>query len=219
MKKYSLVFILFFVVAILNAAPGRGGYMGHRIILNGEFAYSPCFNSANAFFTKYNAQYGVNFGVIVGRRSQLNVNYNMWNIGNNEFYHESFVSADKLKGHEFGLTLKKFNKGRGGIAPIGKYYEFGLSYAHNDFVASSENPDVIQNYPENVKFGSDIVLVHLAYGTQMVFWDHLIANTGVRFGTPLMEMNQTGIGHPDFISTRMRYKELFSVFFGVGILL
>ena len=219
MKKTLILIALIFTAGFLNATPGRGGYMGHRIILNGEAAYSPFFTSVNDFFTKYNFQYGGNLGIIVGRRAQMNVNYNMWSLGGNELYNSNFVANDRVKGYSIGLTLKKFRKDRGGIAPIGKFYDIGISYAQNKFIASSNNPEVLAGNANNLKLESSQVLVHFAYGTQMVFWDRLVANTGIRFGTPLFEVSDSGSYHSGFLMSRMRNKEYFSVFFGMGILL
>jgi hypothetical protein len=52
----------------------------------------------------------------------------------------------------------------------------------------------------------------------MVFWDHLVANTGIRFGTPVVEVGHTGENYRNFFMQRMRMKEVFSVFFGAGFL-
>jgi hypothetical protein len=219
MKKILVALALIFTTGFLNAAPGRGGYMGHRILICAEGAYSPFYTSVSDFFTKYNFQYGGNLGIIVGRRAQLNVNYNMWSLGGNELYNENFVAADRIKGNEFGLSLKKFRKERGGIAPIGKFYEIGLSYSQNEFVASSGSKNVVLNTP-NSNFSSNMLLAHVSFGTQMIFWDHLVANTGIRFGSPIIEVSASGdTSYGNEIISRMRMKEAFSVFFGVGVLL
>jgi hypothetical protein len=54
----------------------------------------------------------------------------------------------------------------------------------------------------------------------MIFWDHLVANTGIRFGSPIIEVSASGDTiYGNEIISRMRMKEAFSVFFGVGVLL
>ncbi|MDQ3111500.1 MAG: hypothetical protein M3R17_16555 [Bacteroidota bacterium] len=221
MKKTLIIIAIVFTAGFLVAAPapGRGGYLGRRIILNGELAYSPYLSSVKDFFTRYNFQYGANLGIITGRRTQLNVSYNMWSLSGNELYH-NFVARDRVKGYGIGLALRTFRKDRGGIAPIGKFFDIGLSYAQNKFIASSNNPEVVAGNANDLKLESGQVLVHFALGTQMVFKDRLVANTGLRLGTPIMEVSSnSNAQYSDFLLTRMRNKEVFSVFFGVGILL
>jgi hypothetical protein len=219
MKRILIVIALIFSAVILKAEPGRGGYLGRRFIVGAEGAYSPYFNSVSAFFTRYNFQYGGKIGIIVARRSELDLDYNMYSLGGNELYRDEFYKSDRVKGSEFGISLKTFRKERGGIAPIGKFYDIGLSYAMNKFVAGPENKQLEANNSEyNFNMTSDQVLFHLSYGTQMVFWDHLVANTGIRFGTPVVEVGHTGENYRNFFMQRMRMKEAFSVFFGAGFL-
>jgi hypothetical protein len=216
MKKTLIIIALIFSAGFLNAAPGRGGYLGHRIIINGEFAYSPFFTSVNDFFTHYNFQYGGNVGVVVGRRTQLNVNYNMWSLGGNELYNSTFSSKDRVKGYGIGFTLRTFRKSQGGIAPIGKFFDMGISYAQNKMTATVMDAA----NTSDVDLESGEVLVHFGLGTQMVFWDRLVANTGIRLGTPVIEVSNTSTtNYSEFLMNRIRSKEIFSVFFGVGILL
>jgi hypothetical protein len=220
MRKTLILIALIFTAGLLKATPGKGGYMGHRFIVGVEGAYSPFYTSASDFFTKYNFQYGGNIGIIVSRRSQLNLNYSMWSLGNNQAFNRdesnpTYYKGDRIKGMEFGLTLRNFRKNRGGIAPIGKFYDLGLSYTTNEFVAGNDNS--IYNSGVNSKSSLGQVIFHAGVGAQMVFWDRVVANTGIRAGGPLLNIGSTGsIG---FLTRRSFEKEIFQVFFGVGVLL
>jgi hypothetical protein len=210
---------LVFSAGLLEAAPGRGGYMGHRIIIGGEFAYAPFYTSVGDFFTKYNFQYGGNLGVIVGRRSQLNANFNIWSLGNNQVYNKGinpiYYKSDRIKGMEFGLTLRTFRKKRGGIAPIGKFYDLGLTYSHNEYIAGSDNPSAASLMLSNEYLNQ--VVFHAAAGTQMIFWDRLVANTGLRVAAPIFAISKAS--ETSFLERRSFEKDIFQVFFGVGVLL
>lgn len=219
MRKFLIASTLFLSAGILNANPGKGGYLGHQFIIGVEGAYSPFYTSAKDFFTKYNFQYGGSFGVITGRRTQLNLNYNMWSLRGNELYQSNFIPEDRVDGSSFGLSLKTFRKKRGGIAPIGKFYDIGLSWATNKFLTGGYHSQSVMGDQYEFDFKSSQLLVHLSYGTQMVFWNRVVGNTGVRFGTPLYEFSAASDEYPTFMLKRMRMKEAFSVFFGVGVLL
>jgi hypothetical protein len=229
MKKLILVFAILFSISFLKATPGTGGYMGHRIIVGGEFAYSPFYTSVKDFFTMYNFQYGGNLNVIVGRRTQVGVNYNMWSLGGNDKYDGNMVKGDRVKGTQFQFSVRQFRKNRGGIAPIGKFYDISLSYAMNKFVAGSNNPYKVNGQENMLPKTSNQLMAHIAFGTQMVFWNRVVGNTGIRFGAPVFEVSkesgsytQDGVtmkSFDKFLYNRLLNKEYFSVFFGVGILL
>jgi hypothetical protein len=220
MKKLILLFALFFGALSLNASPGTGGYLGHRFILGGEVNVSPFYTSVKAFYTHYNVQYGGNLNVIVGRRTQIGLNYNRWSLGGNQIIEGNFVSSDRVNGTQYGITVRNFRKKRGGIAPIGKFWDVSLSYVQNKFVAGSDNPALLYREPGRLPVSSDQLMAHIGFGTQMVFWDHLVLNTGVRFGAPVFEISKKeGTSFVDFLYTRMLYKECFSGFVGIGFLI
>ncbi|MEO5644831.1 MAG: hypothetical protein ABIQ40_09255 [Bacteroidia bacterium] len=219
MKKTLILAALIFTAGFLKAAPGKGGYMGHRFIIGVEGAYAPFYTSVSDFFTKYNFQYGGNIGVITGRRTQLNLNYNMWSLGNNQVYNKGIESvyhkSDRIKGMEFGATLRTFKKKRGGIAPIGKFYDIGLTYTHNEYIIGKGNPGY-----NTLMLTDDFlnqIIFHVAAGTQMVFWDHIVANTGIRLAAPVLSLDSSR--ESKFLMQRTFEKDIFQVFFGVGVLL
>jgi hypothetical protein len=220
--KNLLLFSALLVAAAVHATPpkGTGGYLGHRIIVGGEVNVSPFYTSFKDFYTKYNVQYGGNLNVIVGRRTQVGLNYNMWSLGNNQVFEGNFVSSDRVKGAQYGITVRNFRSKRGGLAPIGKFWDVSLSYVQNKFVAGSDNPDVLYGEPGRLPVSSDQIMAHVAFGSQMVFWNRLVASTGVRFGAPLFQVSKhNGTAYGDFLYNRMLYKECFSAFVGIGVLL
>ncbi len=216
MKKFLLISALFFSANFLTATPGTGGYLGHRLIAGAEVSYSPFFTSIQDFYTRYNFQYGGSVNCIVSRRAQLGVNYNMWSLGGNQVFDQNLVASDRVKGMEFGMNIRTFRKKRGGIAPIGKFYDIGLNYSQNKFFPGKDNPGSDPNYDLS-KMTEIQMAPHVAFGTQMVFWNRVVANTGVRFAYPIYQKTTNAVG--DFMQRRLANKEYCSVFFGVGILL
>lgn len=218
MKKLLLISALFCSANGLNATPGTGGYLGKRLIIGAEMAYSPFYTSVKDFYTKYNFQYGGNINFIVSRRSQLGLNYNRWSLGHNEvFGGETHVASDRVKGMEFGMSIRTFRKKQGGIAPIGKFYDIGLSYSQNKFFPGKDNPGLNDPTYDLSKVFWNVLTAHVAFGTQMVFKDRFVANTGIRFGLPVFTID--GNERSNFMQRRIYNKEYCSVFFGVGILL
>lgn len=229
MKKLLIALALFVSAETISANPGTGGYLGHRIIVGVDGSYSPFFTSFKDFYTKYNFQYGGNLNFIVGRYSQIGVTYNRYSLNNNQLFEGNFSSKDRVNGSAYGITFRKFRKSRGGLAPIGKFWDVGVTYSQNTFKAGSDNQDVLNHVEFRLPVSSDIISAHVSFGTQMVFRNRLVANTGIRFGAPLVELGNSGGTDPTmnegpryyskFMYQRMLYKEAFSVFFGLGILI
>src|SRR5574337_45905 len=228
MKKLIVVFALAFFGQFLHAAPRlrkesfgpvRGGYLGHRIMLSGELTYSPFTTSIKDFYTRYNFQYGGNLHFIVGRYVTLGFNYNRWSLSGNNLYEGNFVSGDRVNGTEYGLTWRKFRPKRGGLAPFGKFWEINLAYAQNKFSPGAGNWDVLADSTQRLPKTSNMLIARVGFGTQIVFWNHFVASTGVRFGAPLYQVSKdNGTTYGDFMYRRVFYKEVFSVFAGVGVI-
>src|ERR1041385_4851636 len=128
MKRLLVISAPIFSAGIMKAEPGRGGYLGHRFMICAEGGYSPVLgNSFKGAFTHYDFRYGGNLGMIVGRRTQLNFSYERWSLGYMDRFSNLFSVNDRYNGNDFELSVRQFRKSRGSIAPIGKFYELGLS--------------------------------------------------------------------------------------------
>jgi hypothetical protein len=216
---------LFLLLALLAttglfAQKSSGGYFGRKIIVQGQLAYSPTYLSFKEFFYRWDFQYGGSAGIVTGRYKQVNISWNIWSLGNLPAYDSAFVKADRVKGMDYGISLRRFRKDRGGVAPIGKFFDAGLTYSQARFVADASNPFVTQGMESSLPKNTNQVAAHIAYGTQGLFWNRVIANTGLRFGGPIFTMEESGnIQFSHFTRNRMQTRNYFSVFFGVGILL
>jgi hypothetical protein len=91
-----------------------------------------------------------------------------------------------------------------------------LSYSQNKFIPGAGNANTYHPEFDLSKMTEDQLTLHVALGSQMVFWNHLVLNTGGRFGLPVYHTsNDPG----NFMKRRNASKEYFSVFFGIGVLL
>ncbi|HLG02281.1 MAG TPA: hypothetical protein VI731_01720 [Bacteroidia bacterium] len=220
MRKQLFILLLVAAICEIQAAPATGGLKGRRVIVQGEFAYAPFLTSFKDFYTKYDLQYGGNLNLIVGRYSQLAVFYNRWSLGNNQVIEGNLHASDRVDGTQYGVRLRQFRKKKGGLAPIGKFYDYSVSYAQNKFMPGASNPDVLYEATDRLPKFSDQVIINFGIGTQQVFWKHLVLTSGVRFGAPVFEVNrENGIAYGNFLLKRIAYKEIFGVFFGVGFLI
>ncbi|MBI3509344.1 MAG: hypothetical protein HY064_01670 [Bacteroidetes bacterium] len=217
MKKFFFTLFIASSVITVDATPGTGGYLGHRIIIGMEGSYAPFYTSAKDFALHYDVQYGANVNCIVARRMQVGVFYNMWSLKNNELYFSSLAAGDVIHAKQFGVCVRTFRADRGGIAPIGKFYDVSLSYAMSTFSASDSTKNHYYYSPELMPKSSNDLMLHVAFGTQGVFWDHLVANTGLRFGYPVLNLGK--VDESNYIHRRTAFKEYFSVFFGVALLI
>jgi hypothetical protein len=230
-----ILFTLLLLAATGSAfAQGKGGYLGHRIIVQAEGAYMP-FNFAsvtpfgllsNERFV-YNYQYGGALHCIISRRTQIGVSYNRFNmnVGNNYALNgapEEYF-ATTLDGQTMSLVFRTFRKNRGGIAPIGKFWDAELVYAQAKYNSDVTNALDVPLYINGNKPETQSVLqAQFAFGTQMLFWERVVANTGLRFSVPYV-LNISAKDDPVFTAKDFQrdfgMRRAFSVFFGVGILL
>jgi hypothetical protein len=212
--------ILSLATAAHAMALPAAGYKGHRFIVGGEFAYSPFFTSVRDFYTKYNVQYGGQLHVIVGRYVQVGLSYNRWSLKHNQVFEGNFDASDRVNGAQYGLTFRKFRKNKGSLAPIGRFMDLSLGYAQNEFVPGAGNDDAGGDNLQRLPRRSDMITANISFGAQQVYWKHLVASSGVRFGAPLFEVQSVeGTAYRGFMLERIAFKEIFSVFFGIGILI
>lgn len=200
--------------------PIKGGYLGKRIIINAESSYMPNYSSWKDLFMSYNFQYGGKIHVVAGRFSEIGVSYNMYGLGAHHRYDTSLSNDGRIKGYQVGLTYRKYRERRGGLAPIGKFIDFNLYYHANEYNVVYEN---IQTFAPVIHKSSGIS-GSIGFGTQGIFWNRVVGNAGVRLGGPIMTLSEeksssdTG-DNLSYMQQRLMYKDFFSVFFGVGIIL
>ncbi|MCU0434100.1 MAG: hypothetical protein MUC87_11645 [Bacteroidia bacterium] len=232
--KRILILALLLAATYTASAQGKGGYLGHRIIVQAEGAYMP-FNftsvtpfgllSDNRFV--YNFQYGGALHCIISRRTQVGLSYNRFSmdVGNNYAFNggaETYYGT-RLEGQTMSLVFRTFRKNRGGIAPIGKFWDAELVYAQakykGDVADSLDVPLYINGATPEMQTA---LQAQFAFGTQMLFWNRVVANTGLRFAVPYV-LNISAKDDPVFTAEHFQrdfgMRRAFSVFFGVGILL
>lgn len=198
----------------------KGGYLGKRIIISAEASYMPNYSSWKDIFMSYNFQYGGRIHVIAGRHSEVGVSYNMYNLGAHHRYDTSLSNNGRIKGYQVGFTYRKYRERRGGLAPIGKFVDVNLYYHADEYNVVYEN---MQTFAPVIHKSSGIS-GSIGFGTQGIFWDRVVGNAGVRFGGPIFpiskEKSTSDVGDNfSYMQKRLMYKDFFSVFFGIGIII
>lgn len=219
-KLITLTFALCFAVALNAQNKPKGGYLGKRFIICAEGSYMPNYSDWKDLVTSYNFQYGGNVNFITGRFSQMGLSYNMYSLGAHHRYDTSLSDAGRIKGYQIGLNYRKFREKKGGLAPIGKFIDVNLYYHSNEYEVQYEG----WQFFTPVVVRTSGVSASVGLGTQGIFWNRVVANTGVRVGGPLFTISEeddaADIGdNLDYMQQRLMYKDFFSVFFGVGIIL
>jgi hypothetical protein len=219
-KLITLSLALCISLAVFAQSKPKGGYLGKRFIICAEGSYFPNYSSIKSMLLSYNFQYGANIHFVTGRFSQFGVSYNMYGLGAHNQYDDMLSNSGRIKGYQIGLTYRKFREKKGGLAPIGKFFDVNLYYHSNEYNVQYE--DIQPILPVMVRTSG--ISGSVALGTQGIFWNRVVANTGVRVGGPIFtisEQDDAGdIGdNLDYMQQRLMYKDFFSVFFGVGIIL
>lgn len=220
MKKLFITYCFLLPLLTQAAPPEKGGYMGKRIIVGVEGAYSPNYLTIQNFLFSYNLQYGGNFRFVCGRYHEIGVTYNRFSLGGHDRYEEFGLNeSEKIQGSTIGFTVRKYRVKRGGLAPIGRYYELGLLKQTASFRYASSNAAFAED-----KVTVSRLMISGAAGIQHIFYNKLVTNVGVRVGIPVFEIESstTNIadGDPElYVTKRMLYHGVFTPYFGIGLIL
>ena len=221
MKKivtFTLAICLSF--AVIAQSKPKGGYLGKRFMICAEGSYFPNYSKWQDLFMSYNFQYGGNVNMITGRYSQMGLSYNMYGLGAHNRYDTTYSNNGRIKGYQVGLNYRKFREGKGGLAPIGKFFEVNLYYHADEYNVSYEH---LQTFAPVIMKSSGIS-GSIGLGAQGIYWKRVVMNSGVRFGGPIFTLSEddpnTGIGgESEYLKQRLMYKDFFSAYFGIGIIL
>jgi hypothetical protein len=219
MKKLTLFFAILISASAFATPPIKGGYLGRRFIVAGEFGYSPNYYSLGSFLTSYNPQVGANFQFVASKYWQVGVNFSKFWLGDVKGYEIGQPgTSEKIIGSSIGFTARKYRIRKGGLAPIGKFIEFGvtkqsLTYKYEDsqFVSNSEDINM------------SAVCGSVAFGVQEIFKDRIVANCGVRFGGKLLTLSSPNSNlnsnyAEEIVNTRLMFHNSFTPFAGIGII-
>ena len=221
MRNRTIVACCLIALVGNSTPPTKGGYLGKRVIVCAEGSYSPNYSSLKDVLLSYNLQYGANIHFITGRYSQLGFSYNMYALGAHQRYDTSFSNSDKIKGYQVGITYRKFREKKGGLAPIGKFIDVSMNYHSSEYNVVYQTMQTFA--PVVVK--SSGISGYVGFGSQGIFWKRVVANAGIRLGGPLFTVSSSVEGVADtgnelsYMQNRLQYKDYFSVFFGIGIIL
>lgn len=205
---------------VMFAQKPKGGYLGKRVIICAEGSYFPNYSSWKDMLLSYNFQYGGNAHFITGRHTQMGLSYNMYSLGAHNKYDTSLSNNGRIKGYQIGLTYRKFRESKGGLAPIGKFVDVNLYYHSNEYVVQYQTINPFAPVIVNTTGISG----SLGLGAQGIFWNRVVMNSGVRFGGPIFTVSEQDDGgdfgdNLNYMQKRLMYKDFFSAFFGIGIIL
>lgn len=220
MRKLTTLSIVLCLATSLFAQTPKGGYLGKRFIICAEGSYFPNYGSVKDMLLSYNFQYGGNVHMIAGRFSEVGLSYNMYGLGSHNRYDTSLSNSGRIKGYQIGFTFRKFREKKGGLAPIGKFFDVNLYYHSNEYNVQYER--IRPLVPVVVRTSG--ISGSVALGAQGIYWNRIVANTGVRVGGPIFTISEEDDAgdagdNLNYMQQRLMYKDFFSVFFGVGIIL
>jgi hypothetical protein len=198
----------------------KSGYLGKGFIVCAEGSYFPNYSSWKDMLLSYNFQYGGNAHFITGRYTQMGLSYNMYSLGAHNKYDTSLSNNGRIKGYQIGLTYRKFRESKGGLAPIGKFVDVNLYYHSDEYNVVYQNLTAFAP----VVVSTSGISGSIGLGAQGIFWNRVVMNSGVRVGGPiftLSEQDDAGdVGdNLNYMQKRLMYKDFFSAFFGIGIIL
>jgi hypothetical protein len=207
-------------LATASMAIAQGGYLGKRVIVGVQAAYAPRPVGILEFLTQYDASGGARLGFIVGRYSQLDLQFNYSNFGGNHHFSDYAVKQDRITSMQFGAAWKQFVSKKGGLAPIGRFWEIQLNYGTYAYKIDGSNLNSFSsdiNVLSSIPGNATALVGSIGYGVQNVLKDRFVWNVGVRCGGPLYYSTEGN--HATFYGRRILYREMINVFGGFGILL
>jgi hypothetical protein len=207
-------------LATASMAIAQGGYLGKRVIVGVQAAYAPRLVGIVVFLTQYDASGGARLGFIVGRYSQLDLQFNYSNFGGNHHFSDYAVKQDRITSMQFGAAWKQFVSKKGGLAPIGRFWEIQLNYGTYAYKVDGSNLNSFSsdiNVLSSIPGNATALVGSIGYGVQNVLKDRFVWNVGVRCGGPLYYSTEGN--HATFYGRRILYREMINVFGGFGILL
>jgi hypothetical protein len=188
--RYIIIVCFFFLVSKIEAQVP--GYQGKKMIIEvseGMYRFPlnvfklPDVAKDIRFHTGIHAEY------VIGRKSAWALNYE--NLGNAETtvnYNAKVgdkicVATFKRHTNHFGIQYIHYTRAKWCLAPIGRYWAFGLVYIPSnnkqaeDSGANCKSP--YTDYKTKNYFGS------IAYGSRTVLWDRATVNFGIQANIPL----------------------------------
>jgi hypothetical protein len=166
--------IAFFLSVFLasSAYAQKPGYMGKRYMAGAEFSYN---------YGSIPFQYRVFMEYVVDRNLQVGISWFMYNT---QCPSSIRMDDERMKGSETMFRVRFYRtKRKGAIAPIGKYFDVGISITANKIIF---DPQQLANYERQNIYIPELKGVFLqpsfGWGIQTVFFDCIAADTGIRAG-------------------------------------
>jgi len=218
-KLITFTIVLLLTVGVFAQSKPKSGYLGKRFMVCAEGSYFLNYSQWTDLLMSYNIQYGGNVSMITGRHSQTGISYNRYGLGAHNRYDTAYANSGRINGYQVGLNFRKYRKSKGGLAPIGKYFEVNLFYHSDEFIVNYKN---LQTFAPVIATSTGLS-GSIGLGSQGIFWNRVVMNSGVRFGGPIVTVTEEeangGLGGElSYMNKRLRHKDFFSAYFGIGII-
>jgi hypothetical protein len=188
--RYIFLIVGFFIFSKMEAQVP--GYQGKKMIVEvSENMYRFPLNVFKLPDVAKNIRFrpGVYAEYVIGRKSAWALNYeNHGNVSSTANYNakngnDNCVATFKRHTNRFGLQYIHYTRAKWCLAPIGRYWAFGLAYITSNNV-QTEDPAANCKSPYS-NFRTKNYFGNISYGSRTVLWDRATVNIGVQLNVPL----------------------------------
>jgi hypothetical protein len=194
MKKIIIIYT-FIAGFAMSASAGVPGYMGHRFSLQYQFGISPQWDDFNSSTLPY-LFHTVQAGYVVSRRHEIGMQYTRTDFTNNQFGSSislsdgssSIMDNKKYSGNNVMAYIKFFKPGRGFIAPLGAFIQFGIGYQYYNelaHVSPYESGTNGTGVPHYYRINSNDMYLGVGFGRNYIVADRLILNIEIDLNLPV----------------------------------
>jgi hypothetical protein len=202
----TLLTLLLLSLGSMAAYAQAPGYLGKRITLQGEFHSFPAIigpTSSNRGLQTYSVSgdetFGLNWsagarlGYVLSRYKQLVLSFDYLKTGVTQTAYlptgVDYTSRElfyNLQGLTFGIGTRKFNSGKGGLAPMGIYSGFSLQLTALKGKLNKEfSPDNTPLSAYGIEANHLVPSLGYEFGTNFIIKDKLLLNVGAKLNFAL----------------------------------
>ncbi len=271
MKNLFTTLLILLLILPLGLHAQAPGYIGKRASLMLNFSSFPAIagptknnrGSSGRVFGEGEGRFGFNcefegqFSYALGRYFSLGIVGGQYATGTTSnadtfseisnpqnYYLDHHEMFHRLNVRSLGLMYSTFNKGKGGLAPIGnrffmsvKRYFINSEIIYQDTYYANSSAAALGHGDLGIDESLNLTFFHIGWSNDMVLWDKVIFSAGFKLGAPLNLKFYDSLTEEDSLSyfgdnpdenqykyeaavfNRLVRHELFRIDFGIGYLL